>query len=520
MTKKVRYPVGQQSFEMLRERDCLYVDKTQYIEKLLDDGSQYYFLGRPRRFGKSLFLSTMKCFFRAERHFFKGLYADSMDWDWEPHPVLHLDLNTESYQSSETLSDVLRSNIEQWEEEYEISPKTENLSIRFNDVIRIAHEKTGKGVIILVDEYDKPLVNNLHDPGLFTLFRKQLTAVYSNFKSSASYIRLVFLTGVSRFAHLSVFSGLNNISDISFLDKYSAICGITEQELAENFSTGIENLAEKLGKTPEHIHEELKKHYDGYHFSENCVDIYNPFSLLSVMEKEKFGSYWISSGFPTLLAQQLRRFETDLRSVFGAKCFADDLIGLDLDTPRPLALLYQTGYLTITDYNPEIDLYTVDLPNNEVRQGFLNFLLPYYANLGGEKNSRFFVYEFLTELREGDVEAFMSRLQSIFAAVPYDMHMDCERNVHNALLMLMMLLGMDVQTEYRTSNGRIDLFIRTERFYYIMELKFDKSAQEALDQINDRNYALPFAADGKEIIKIGINFSSQSRTLTDWLIQK
>lgn len=520
MANKVRYPVGQQSFKILRERDCLYVDKTQYIEKLLDDGSQYYFLGRPRRFGKSLFLSTMKCFFRAERHLFKGLYADSMDWDWQPHAVLYLDLNTESYRSSDTLTDVLCLNIERWEKEFGISPRIDNLSIRFSEVIRIAYEKTGKGVVILVDEYDKPLVNNLHDPELFTLFREQLTAVYSNFKSSASYIRMVFLTGVSRFAHLSVFSGLNNISDISFLDKYSAICGITEQELDDNFSVGMKRLAEKYKKTPEQVHEELKKQYDGYHFSDNSEDIYNPFSLLNVMEKEKFGSYWISSGFPTLLAQQLRRFDTDLSSVFGAKCFVDDLVGLDLDTPRPLALLYQTGYLTITNYNPDIDLYTLDIPNNEVRQGFLNFLLPYYANFGGEKNSRFFVYEFLTELRDGNIEAFMTRLQSMFAAVPYDMHMDNERNVHNALLMLMMLLGMDVQTEYKTSNGRIDLFIKTERYYYIMELKFDKSAREALDQINDRDYALPFATDDRQVIKIGINFSSESRTLTDWLAEK
>lgn len=520
MSKKVRYPVGQQSFKMLRERDCLYVDKTQYIEKLLDDGSQYYFLGRPRRFGKSLFLSTMKCFFRAERQLFKGLYADSMDWDWQPHPVLHLDLNMESYRTPGSLEDVLRSNIELWEEEFEISPRTDNLSVRFSDVIRIAYEKTGKGVVILVDEYDKPLVNNLHDSELFISFREQLTAIYSNFKNSASYIRMVFLTGVSRFAHLSVFSGLNNISYISFLDKYSAICGITEQELVENFSIGITKLAEKYRKTPEQIHGELKHRYDGYHFTKHCEDIYNPYSLLNVMEREEFGFYWVNSGFPTLLAQQLRRFDTDLRSVFGAKCFVDDLVGLDLDIPRPLALLYQTGYLTITGYDPNSELYTLDIPNNEVKQGFLNFLLPYYANFGGEKNSRFFVYEFLTELRDGDVDAFMARLQSIFAAVPYDMHMDNERNVHNALLMLMMLLGMDVQTEYKTSNGRIDLFIKTERYYYIMELKFDKSAREALDQINDRNYALPFATDGKEVIKIGINFSSESRTLTDWLAEK
>jgi len=421
----------------------------------------------------------MACFFRGEREYFKGLYADTMDWDWQPYPVLFLDLNIQSYQGHDTLTNVIKANLEEWEREYDILPRSEDLSVRLNDIICTASTKTGKGVIILVDEYDKPLVNNLHDQELYASFRKDLTALYSNFKSRARYIRMVFLTGVSRFVHLSVLSGLNNLSDISFLDKYSGICGISEKELEANFHIGIEALAKKYQATATEIKMELKRRYDGYHFSKNCEDIYNPFSLLNVMEKEEMDSYWTKSGIPTLLAQQLRRFDTDLNSIFHAKCYEDDLVRLDFDTPRPLALLYQTDYLTIKDYCRESELYTLGIPNNEVKQGLLNFLLPYYANFQGERNARFHIHVFLKELREGNVDAFMYQLQSMFASVPYTMEMDNERNVHNALLMLMMLLGIDVQTEYRTSNGRIDLFVKTEKFYYVMELKFNKYTKDA-----------------------------------------
>ena len=271
-------------------------------------------------------LSTMACFFRGEREYFKGLYADTMDWDWQPYPVLFLDLNIQSYQGHDTLTNVIKANLEEWEREYDILPRSEDLSVRLNDIICTASTKTGKGVIILVDEYDKPLVNNLHDQELYASFRKDLTALYSNFKSRARYIRMVFLTGVSRFVHLSVLSGLNNLSDISFLDKYSGICGISEKELEANFHIGIEALAKKYQATATEIKMELKRRYDGYHFSKNCEDIYNPFSLLNVMEKEEMDSYWTKSGIPTLLAQQLRRFDTDLNSIFHAKCYEDDLV--------------------------------------------------------------------------------------------------------------------------------------------------------------------------------------------------
>ncbi len=517
MGKKVIYPVGEQSFVALRERGALYVDKTEYVEKLLDKGGKYFFLGRPRRFGKSLFLSMMRCFFEGRRELFKGLYADKMEWDWEPYPVLYLDLNTESYATDEALAQVIENKLRIWEDLYDIRPYTDSISVRFENIIRIAYEKTGKHVIILVDEYDKALVNNLHDSERFVRMREQLTAVYSNFKSSAQYIRMVFLTGVSRFAHLSVFSGLNNIMDISFLPEFSAICGITEQELCDYFRDGMEMMAGIEGVSAEEIHEELKRRYDGYHFSRRCPDIYNPYSLLNVMDRKEFGNFWIGSGGMTLLEHQLKRFDTDLKSLFEARCSQSMLEGLDFDSPNPEALLYQTGYLTIKSYRNNI--YTLGLPNGEVKDGFLGYLLPRYANVP-RGDTEFFIGEFVEELDGGDVDSFMRRLQSMFSSVSYRMEMDCEKNLHNALLMLMILLGMHVETEYCTSEGPIDLFVRTARYLYIIELKLDRSPEEALRQIEERHYALPFAAEGRETVSIGVNFSTSTRTITGWSVAR
>lgn len=420
MKQTVKYPIGQQSFAELRERNCLYVDKTHFIEIIIESGGQYYFLGRPRRFGKSLFLDTLKCFFEGKRHLFKGLYADSMDWDWEPYPVLKLDLNTEKYKTPDALEAVMENTLTQWEREYEITSEIGNHSTRFANIIRAASEKTGKGVVILVDEYDKPLVNNLHNRENFEYCRDRLSALYSNFKSSAEYIRLVFLTGVSRFAHLSVFSDLNNIQDISFTDKFSDICGITETELYANFKEGIANISEEYDYSDQEAKAEIKKWYDGYRFSYRGSDIYNPFSLLNLMEKRMFENYWVQSGTPSLLLEQLKKFDVNIGSLLHARCGQTSLSGLDLENPSPIALFYQTGYLTIKDYDRSSRIYTLGLPNEEVKSGFLEYLLPFYVNTKGE-DAPFLVSEFVREFREGDIDGFMHRLQSLFSSISYRM---------------------------------------------------------------------------------------------------
>ena len=494
------------------------MDKTRFIEKIVESGGLYYFLGRPRRFGKSLFLSTLKCFFQGKRELFRGLYAERMNWDWEPHPVLHLDLNIEKYQNKRSLYEVVDNLLQEWEKLYGVANISGNISIRFHNVIKRAYEVTGKGVIILVDEYDKPLVSNLHNNEMFEFYREELSLLYTNLKSSAEYLRLVFLTGVSRFGHISVFSGLNNIKDISFDDTFSDLCGITEDEVREYFTTGISELASKFGKRKDAVLLDLKKRYDGYKFSAYGKEIYNPFSIINAMEDMAFRNYWISSGQPTLLWKQLSRFDIDLSAVINTQCKLESLSWLDLENSSPVPLLYQTGYLTIKHYDPEFDIVSLGLPNTEVTDGFMNYLLPRYVNIQNN-DPAYFIRNIVMDMRHGKVDDFMNRLKSFFAGISYEMRMDEERNLHNALLVFMKLIGLHTETEYRTSNGRIDLFIKTDRYYYIIELKLDKSAREALDQINAKDYALPFATDGREIIKIGINFSTETRTISEWIAE-
>ncbi|MDE7497117.1 MAG: ATP-binding protein [Muribaculaceae bacterium] len=511
----IKYPIGQQSFEVIRSNGYVYVDKTKYIETIIN-GSQYYFLGRPRRFGKSLFLSTLKCFFEGKRELFKGLYADTMDWDWQEYPVLHLDLNTLKYKSTEELDSLLDMQMGKWEKQYGIDTGQTIHSLRFGELIRLISEKTGKGVVILVDEYDKPLVNNIDNPELFNTFRDTLAALYSNFKSGADYIKLVFLTGVSRFGKLSVFSDLNNIRDISIQNMFAGICGISEEELLENFRIGIKELAEYNGETEEETIAELKRRYDGYHFSKVCPDIYNPFSLLNVFASNEYANYWIASGTPRLLVEQLKRTRMDLTKLMSVEAGESGLSGLDVDNIRPVALLYQAGYLTIKGYDRKYTLFRLGMPNAEVEEGFLQYLLPYYADLHNE-GSVVFISEFRREMSEGRVDDFMRRLQSLFSDTSYEMKMEEERNVQNVLFILFRLIGMNVDVEYRTSEGRIDILVRTDRYVYIMELKYDHSAEEALSQIERKEYALPWSVDTRETIAIGINYSTARRTIDRWL---
>ncbi|MDE6027976.1 MAG: ATP-binding protein [Muribaculaceae bacterium] len=516
-SKRVKYPIGEQSFENLRKEGFLYVDKTMFIKRIVE-GSKYYFLGRPRRFGKSLFLSSLKCFFEGKRDLFKGLCADTMAWDWERYPVLYLDLNTSKYKAPGELNDVLDRHLRNWEKLYDVDVKDTALPQRLATVIEAAYRKTGKGVVILVDEYDKPLVNNINNHEQFDEYRNDLAAIYSNFKSSADYIRLVFLTGVTRFSKLSVFSDLNNLSDISFDEDFAAVCGITEEELLDNFSEGITELSLKYKRTPAEEIAELKRNYDGYHFSEECPDIYNPFSLLQVFAKRKYNNYWISSGAPTILAEQLKITHTNLEELLHIRCSQTALEGLDISSPRPIAIIYQTGYLTIKEYDPKRRLYHLGIPNEEVRQGFFEFLLPYYTSITEEKVPPF-IFDLIDEIEEGRVDDFMTRLQSLFAGLGHDLKFDEERNVQNAMLLIFSLVGMHADAEVKTSDGRIDILVRTSDYVYIMELKYNRSAEEALRQIEEKRYDLPWSIDSRVVIKIGINYSSEKRRIDEWRVK-
>lgn len=513
------YPIGQQNFKQLRSNGFIYVDKTPFIEKLITMKSQYCFLARPRRFGKSLFLSTLEYFFRGERELFKGLHINNTDWKWEKYPVLRIDLNTSRYQTPGMLESVLDRLFRNWEEKYSVDVKDEDYSQRFATIIEAAHRHTGKPVVILVDEYDKPLVGNLNKQDIFDYYRSQLASIYSNFKSSAEHIRLVFLTGVSRFSKLSVFSDLNNISDITFEDDFADICGITEEELATYFQVGISQLAYRYRISYEEACALLKRNYDGYRFAETGSDIYNPWSLLNCLQNKRISYYWNDTGVPTIIAESLKRTETDLEKIANTRCSMHTLSGMDLLNPNPVALMYQTGYLTIKNYDLHTDTVSLGIPNREVKQGLFEVLLPYYVKVkSGMVES--VVSDLILDILDGNPIGMMENLDIFLAGIPYEMNMENEKNLHNAIYILLTLIGIKADTEVHTSDGRIDLIITTDKFIYIIELKFDGSSNAAIEQIEDKNYAYPYHRDPRRIFIIGANFSSKTRHLDPPIIRE
>lgn len=520
MTNKVTYPIGQQAFNVLREDGSIYVDKSMYIQKVVEEKAKYMFLARPRRFGKSLFLSSLKCFFEGRRELFKGLAVDSMDWDWAKYPVLHLDLNVKKYEEKNDLEPVLNSYFSKWEKIYDVHTSSADVDIRFKEIIEKAHEATGLKVVILVDEYDKPLVGNINKRENFEHYRDRLHSIYSNFKSCAEHIQLVFLTGVSRFSKLSIFSGLNNILDISFLDEYADICGITEKELKHYFPIGIEDIAKKNGQSYDDVLSLLKQNYDGYRFSRNGSEIYNPWSLLNAFYSGEIVNFWNMTGIPTLVAELLKNRKVDLKQYLtDIKCTMSQLNGMTLETIDPLALMLQTGYLTIKGYDTRRQRYTLGIPNREVKEGLMDVLLPFYANLHNE-GAEAYVWKFVDLIDNGDAEGFMNELRSFFANITYELQMEDENNFQNALFILMTLVGLKVNAEAKTSDGRIDLEIQTFDYVYIIELKYDGTPQEALNQIEQKQYALKFETDPRQIILIGANFDPSTRRISQWLIRQ
>ncbi len=513
-----RYAIGQQDFKSLRKDDALYIDKTAFVEKIARSKAKYYFLARPRRFGKSLFLSTLRYFFEGQRDLFKGLYIDSTDWDWSPYPVLYLDLNRNKFVEKGILDGVLENQFREWEEKYDVDVISEVMSTRFQNIIKAAHIKTGRQVVILVDEYDKPLVGNLSKNEIFEHYRTQLASLYSNFKSSAEHIRLVFLTGISRFSKLSIFSDLNNLDDISFDDDYADICGITEKELLENLHEGISELALKRREDFATICGRLKQSYDGYRFAPGGSDIYNPWSVLSCLKKGRIGDYWIDTGAPSVIAEALYDADVDIEEILNGEWKLRRLAGLDLRNANPTALLYQAGYLTIGDYDLEYDEVRLKVPNDEVREGLFNDLLPIYMK-GKDGWAESVVDKIRRAIRDGEPEKLMKHLDAYFAGIPYDLKMDNENNFQNAFYILTTLIGIDAKAEVHTSDGRIDLQIETPKFIYIIELKFDSTPEEALTQINEKDYGRKFATDSRKLFKIGVSFSSQHRRIESWQIE-
>lgn len=514
----MKYPIGIQQFEELRNGEWVYIDKTAHIHRLASAG-KYFFLSRPRRFGKSLLMSTIEAYFKGKRHLFEGLAIEQLEKEWIEYPVLHIDLNAKKFDDIQDLSEILNAQLYEYEQTYNSVAIDKSIEGRFKHLIRAAKEKTGRNVVVLIDEYDKPMLQAIGNEELQIQFRNMLKAFYGTLKSADGYLRFVLLTGVTKFSKISVFSDLNNIEDISMEKQYCDICGVTEEELHDVFDEEVASLAESNNQTKEEAYKELKKRYDGYHFSEDSVGMYNPFSVLLTLKNRNYGSYWFSTGTPTYLVELLKRFDFHLENLSGYETTAVALDSIQLSVDNPIPVLYQSGYLTIKDYDKEFRLYTLDFPNEEVEEGFINFLVPMYTSVS-ETDSPAFIGKFVREVRAGKVDDFMKRLQSLMADTPYEIIKDLENHYQNVMFILTKLMGFYVQAEYKTSYGRIDLLIATDKYVYVIEIKIDGTPEEALKQINDREYALPFTAGEREVIKIGANVSREKRNLESWIVEK
>ncbi|MCI6208257.1 MAG: ATP-binding protein [Prevotella sp.] len=509
----MKYPIGIQDFVKLRQGGFAYVDKTKFVYKLADEGS-YYFLSRPRRFGKSLFLSTLEAYFLGRKELFEGLAIYDMEKEWKSHPIFYIDLNTANFRDENSLYEVLNSHVSVWEEMYGAREYETTLALRFKGVIARAAEKEGRGVVILIDEYDKPILQTLRNQELQEKHRSLLKSFYSVLKTQDRYIRFAFITGVTKFGKVSVFSDLNNLTDISMDYRYISICGMTEKELLENFKEGICQLAEANGDTEEATIAKLKARYDGYHFEEHTEGIFNPFSVLNTLSKLRYKDYWFETGTPTFLVDLLKMHSYRLPDMTKERVSDDVINSVDSLSTNPIPVIYQSGYLTIKGYDERFKKYLLGFPNKEVEEGFLNFLLPLYTSAGSE--SPFMVDEFVKDLEAGKPEQFLKRLTAFFASNSYQVVGDAELYFQNALYLVFKIMGFYTQVELPTSEGRMDILVKTSDYIYIIECKLDGSAEEALQQIESKNYAAPFAMDKRTVIKLGINFSSKTRGVESW----
>lgn len=516
--KKMKYPIGVQSFEKLRTTGYAYVDKTAFVRRLVEEGN-CYFLSRPRRFGKSLLLSTFEAYFLGKRELFRGLAIDSDEVDWEERPVIRIDFNAQKYDSPQALEEMLNRQLQFYEQKWGVKSCDSSCSIKFLMLLRGLHEKSGKRVAVLIDEYDKPLLEAMGNEELFEDSLSTLYTFYTALKSADEHVQFALLTGVTKFSKVSVFSGLNNLKDISLDERYAEICGLTEQEIRDNFTDGVTALAEKNKMTLDECFAALMRRYDGYHFTEDTSlpGLYNPFSVLNTLDSCAFRDYWFQTGTPRFLVDVLKDINYPLDRLTQDVVTADLLGQIDAMQQSPLPLLYQSGYLTIKDYDPEFGNYRLGFPNEEVERGFFSHLMSYYTC--NEDESAFSISDFVREIRSGQAEAFMTRLDTFLADSNYEIAGKAELYFQNVMAIIFKMLGFYVETERRTSDGRMDIVMKTKEYIYIFELKLDGSAEKALIQIEEKDYARPFASDTRRIIKIGANFSSNTRHLTDWTIR-
>ena len=528
----MKYPIGIQTFENIIEDGFVYVDKTDLVYSLATEG-KVYFLSRPRRFGKSLLVSTLESYFLGKKELFKGLKIEALEKDWKVYPVLRIDFGFGKFTDVNALKDVLNGQMSEWEEAYNVKNKYTDYGPRMKYLLQEIHKQTGMRVVVLVDEYDKPLLDVMGTPyqvnyqdveiSLEEYNRDTLKSLYSTFKAADEHLQFVFLTGVTKFSQASVSSGFNQPRDITMAAQYETLCGISENEIEGYFHQRIEEMAKENGCTYNEIKLQLKKQYDGYHFSKKLTEVYNPFSLLNALHDNDFCNYWFQTGTPTYLIRLMEHSNEHLDELTGKYYAVQDFADYKADIERPLPMIYQSGYLTIKDYDPDVQEFLLDIPNNEVKQGFISLLANNYFNTTEPAGSC--IRLLVKALKRGDLEQFRQSLTSFLASIPYSMRRkenerERERYFHYTFYLILRLMSTYmVYTEKQLSQGRADCIIETCNNIYIFEFKLDGTADEALQQIEDKGYALPYASDRRTLYKIGCSFSSVTGTIEEWKVR-
>ncbi len=528
----MKYPIGIQNFAKIREEGYIYVDKTALVYDLVTKGT-IYFLSRPRRFGKSLLVSTLKAYFQGKKDLFRGLAIDELEREWAEYPVFHIDFNGENFTQGNALALKLEGQIATWEQEYGKAPVCQSLGDRFAYVMKQAHKQFGRRVVVLIDEYDKPILDVLDTKytvevdgerrPIEDVNREILKGFYSVFKAADEDLQFVLLTGVTKFSQVSVFSGFNQPADISMDRRYEALCGITEEELYTIFDESIKELASRYKNTETEMKQFLKKQYDGYHFSDELTDIYNPFSLLNAFASSRVDDYWFRSGTSSYLIRLLNHTHEDLDELTGKYYDPSEFIDYKADLEKPLPMIYQSGYLTIKDCDLSMNTFLLDFPNNEVRKGFVTLVANNYLQTKDDTGSM--VRELVMALKSANLDRFRKHLTSFLADIPYSMRRkenerERERYFHYTFYLIMRMMSCyTIYTEKQQSEGRVDCIIEVPNYVYIFEFKLDGTATEALAQINDKGYALPYATDSRPLYRIGVSFSSETGTIEDWAVE-
>ena len=520
MTRRL-YPIGIQTFEKIRKEDRVYIDKTDYVYRMTHSDSSYLFLSRPRRFGKSLLVSTLMSYFEGRKDLFEGLAIEKLEKDWNCYPVLRFDMSGGKHLDKDQLETYLGYQLEPYEKKWGIATPKVGTNNRLTDLIATAHEQSGKQVVVLIDEYDAPLLDVVHEEQNLGVLRNVMRNFYSPLKKCESMLRFVFLTGITKFSQLSIFSELNNIKNISMDEKYAGICGITKEELLTYMSEDIERLADKMQITHDETVKQLTDHYDGYHFSWPSPDVFNPFSILNSFSDGRIDAYWFSSGTPTYLIEMMRKY--DFTAIdFGSDIYAgkNDFDAATETMTTIMPLLYQSGYITIKGYDPESMLYKLAIPNREIKVGLYGSLLPHYLERDTTKGN-VAIAQMSVLMRRGDIDRALQLLADFLETVPYCDITNYEGHYQQMFyIMFALLTNYRITVEQHTAKGRIDLTLETKDNIYVMELKFNKTAQEALDQINAKRYAEKFKLSGKDIVKVGLNFSVKEEVNTlEWVVE-